>query len=221
MFDRGAWLTVAALSVVAVGCAKRTDAEARRAFERAQGRDPLGQGPRSEVVEGGGKGTFSRDKLGWDRVAEVLDSAVTIQRGSPDETRMAELAAQWCAVEPEPRDTDHGPVRVCNPEPPVIADGTSFTLELGGDGVVGLVAGDLSRADSETLAAMARERVTPLCTEPWLAATPDVDVAEPSFVTCPTEGGPLLSVGRFPGRPAAPDGSCPWPCSPRGRHAGL
>ena len=40
MFDRGAWLTVAALSVVSVGCAKRTDAEARRAFERALSLDP-------------------------------------------------------------------------------------------------------------------------------------------------------------------------------------
>lgn len=184
-----------------VGCARRTDAEARRAFERAQGRGAPGDGPRSEVVSGGGKGVFNRDKLGWDRVAQLLDNAVTIQRASPDEDRMAELAAQWCAIEPEPRDTEDGPVRVCNPEPPVIADGTTFTLELGGDGVVGLVASDLSRADSEALATKARERVTPLCAAPWSAATPDVDVTEPSFVTCPTEGGPLLSVGRFPRTP--------------------
>ena len=189
------------LALSLVGCAKRTDAEARRAFEQAQGRGAPGEGPRSEVVSGGGKGVFSRDKLGWDRVAQLLDNAVSIQRASPDEARMEELAAQWCAIEPEPRDTDHGPVRVCNPEPPVIADGTSFTLELGGDGVVGLVAADLSRADSEALATKARERVTPLCTAPWSAATPDVDVAAPSFVTCPTEGGPLLSVGRFPRTP--------------------
>ena len=131
---------------------------------------------------------FSRDKIGWDRVSEVLDSAVSVQRASPDDARIAKLAEQWCAVEPEPRQTADGLVRVCNPEPPVIADGTNFTLELGGDGVVGLVAADLTRADSEALAAQAQQMVAPLCTEPWTPATPNIDVADPRLRHLPRRG---------------------------------
>lgn len=197
MADRR-WALVLVL-VSNAACAKRTDAASQRAFDRAQGRGVNPTGPRSEVVSGGGGGVFDRQKFGWDRVAQVVGSAVSSMRASPDDQGFAELAAKWCGGQPEPIATPDGPVRVCIPEPPVIAGGTKFTLELGGDGVIGLVATDLSAPESRKVAKDARAAAKPLCTEPW-SENQAVDVAGPTFATCPAQGGPLLSVGRFPRR---------------------
>ena len=188
----------------ASGCPKRTDARAREAWASARGGGVAG-GKRPDTPAGGDARAPELEKIGWDRVAEVVHNAVAAMRTSPDDAALGKLAARWCSVEPEPRPTRDGNVRVCSPEPPVVASGTSFSLEMGGRGVIGLVTTDVSQKVSERIAAEARKAAQPYCMQPWTSAT-EGGAEDPSFHTCPAEGGPLLSVGRFPKRP----GSARW-----------
>ncbi|MBL4684220.1 MAG: hypothetical protein JKY37_06505 [Nannocystaceae bacterium] len=196
------WTLVLALGLGLGGCAKRTDARARQAFDGARGHGASERGPRSEVVAGAGGGVFEREKVGWERVAQMPGTAVSTMRASPNEGELAALATRWCSVQPEPRQTPDGPVRVCNPDPPLIVSGTAFSLELGGDGVIGLVATGLSSSDAKRVASEARLAAKRFCIEPWVRGVV-VDIADPSFHTCAAEGGPLLAVSRFPRRPGS------------------
>ncbi|MEM6994759.1 MAG: hypothetical protein AAF721_29870 [Myxococcota bacterium] len=196
------WCALVVSALGTSGCARRTDARSKSAFDSARGRGASKRQRQSEVVSGGGSGVFEQRKVGWARVDEMLGHAVSTLRAAPDDSKLAELAARWCAVEPEPRDTVDGPVLVCNPDPPIIVGGTSFSLELGGDGVIGFVAADLSSADSTRVAAEARKTAKHWCAEPWAKAA-TTDVADPTSHTCEAEGGPLLAVSRFPTRPGS------------------
>ena len=169
---RAASFALAMAVAVGSGCARRTDQRTRDAFNAARGGGQAGDGEKVVKSSGGGGGTFDRDKIGWERVAELVEEAVGIMRSSPNDDRFAELAARWCKIEPEPRNTVDGVVRVCNPEPPVVANGAPFSLEMGGEGVIGLVASDLTRADSERIALDAREAAGRFCVEPFESSSP-------------------------------------------------
>jgi len=200
------WLCAACtLTLLGGACVKQTNARARRAFDGARGSGSTAGGTRSETVTGGGGGTYEVKTRGWSRVSTLLGIAVDTLRAHPDDAALAELAGSWCFVEPEPKDTVDGRVRVCNPDPPVTAGGATFTLELGTEGVIGLVAADLSSESSERVATEARDAATGLCDGAW-AQVPRPEAAEPTFHTCPAKGGPVVTVGRFPHRP----GSARW-----------
>lgn len=195
---------------LASACARRTDRRVRAAWadaSKASGAGPgAGQGP----GDGPGGGTEAPPvRVGWDRLDEILDGALAEASVGTDEELMARLAERWCEVPPEPQLVDDGPVLVCIPDPPVKIDGHAFTLELGGEGVIGLVATELSLEDSTVLADEALRRTERWCTRPWTQANPRPATEtspEPSAAQlhmCPVEGSALLVVGRFVSSEAA------------------
>jgi hypothetical protein len=183
--------------VVPAGCAKRTDADVRAAWKH-RGEDPdatKGNGGEPGDEPGdrrrGRRRPLSDAPQGWVRVESLLQRASSVMARSPEPETLAHLAQRWCEVEPEPEETEDGWVRVCNPIPPLSVDGHAFALEVGAVGVIGLVASDLSGADSSALVQQALRATESLCARPWQ------EVASMDFHTCPIEGGPTLAVGRI------------------------
>ena len=192
----------AALCLLLVGCAKRTDAEVRQAWNaRADAVDPAvnpdgddagddgGEGPRGK---GRRPGSRRKPLAGWAGVERLLTRATFVMAGSPEPKVLASLATRWCEDEPDAQDTESGWVRTCEPVPPVQADGYAFTLEIGAVGVIGLVAQDLSRRDAARLVQAALRETRGLCSGPFQS------IASTTFHTCPIEGGSTLAVGHFP-----------------------
>jgi hypothetical protein len=182
------------------GCAKRTDEAMRRAWEKSAGRGTEPGGPGDAAAPGEDDDAKSgRVAFGWARVDEVLVTAVELLHTGPDDSMLARLAERWCAVEPVPQTTDHGPVFVCHPSPPVTVEGHSLVLELGAPGIIGLVARDLTEAQSLALTERARKATGHRCTGPW-AQAPGVTARDGTlreeFHTCATLYGPVLAVGR-------------------------
>jgi hypothetical protein len=202
---------LAVLVGLAPACARRTDARTRRAWQKtAQAGPAEGSGPDASG-DTDAAGEDERAPLeGWPRVAEIVERAEQVMAISPDAGVIAQLAQEWCGIEPEVQATDHGDVRVCFPDPPVSAGGHTFTLELGSLGVIGLVASDLSNAESRALAQEARGMTGGRCTRPW-KSTPTLRGPESKeeFHTCSVAGGPILVVGRVP----LPAGSDVWQVS--------
>lgn len=186
-----------------VACAGRLDEGTRKAWRRSGAqRDPDAPArPGSQVKPGETPKNRPPPALGWARVDELLEGAVTIMRRSPDDETLARLAQTWCGDEPRRATTDDGEVWTCEPKPPIVVDGARFTLELGAPGVIGLVAANLSAADGERIAQRARQTAQRWCVAPWTAvSTHDDDPSsrKPKLETCPIEGGPQLAVGRLP-----------------------
>ena len=196
-------LLLSLLALATAGCARRTDAATRRAWQKAGGgpTDPSdgatadGEGG---DANGNGDGTKRPPAFGWDRVGQLLDDGLEVMALSPDDEAFNELAAQWCDVEPEARDSPDGPVYVCFPTPPLRVDEARFSLELGGAGVIGLVVRDVSAAEATKIETKARELAAKRCQGPWRDAGEQADAHGGSrFTTCPAGGGPILAVGRF------------------------
>lgn len=208
--------TAAVLTLpLAGGCAKRTDARARAAFEGGPGAG-TSVAPEDRIVSsGGGGGAIERRVVGWPRVAKMIGEAIDVLQTAPRSEDLARLAERWCAVAPEPQATLRGEVFVCTPTPPLTADGQGFTLELGGEGVIGLVASNLSGDDADRLLTEAKRIAATHCDAPWNDPTQqDAEGTssksdQPRFDTCPARGGTLLAVGRLPER----DGSEQWQVS--------
>jgi hypothetical protein len=197
---RAALVVIASVIACATGCARRTDEAMRRAWEQSAGAgtrpgaaaDPSAEGDDDESAA-------PRIKFGWERVDEVLTSAVDLLHIGPDDPTLARLAERWGAVEPVPQETTHGPVFVCHPHPPVSVDGHRMVLELGAPGVIGLVARDLTEVQSLTLTEQARKAAGRLCAEAWTpapAVTARDGTLREEFHTCATLDGPMLTVGR-------------------------
>lgn len=204
----------AACLLLALGpaCTRLTDQRVRQAWGGAG--KTAGAGTAGPVVPGDGprgEDGPAPVRVGWDRVDEILDGALAEANLGTDDEVMARLAERWCRVQPEAKQSDEGPVLVCIPNPPVQVDGHAFTLELGGEGVIGLVAAELSAEESSALADEALRRTERWCTRPWN----DVSDTEPSpaaatrLHTCPTEGSALVVVARF----VSPAGSNRWQVS--------
>lgn len=187
---------------LAVACTKRTDERIRKAWgggAKAAGAgagngEGLGDDPEGDTEA-------APIRVGWDRLDEILDGAVAEASLGTDDEVMARLAERWCEVQPEPRPSDEGPVLVCLPDPPVQIDGHAFSLELGGEGVIGLVAAELSAAESSALADEALRRTERWCTRPWNDVSPRPTEPPPAptakLHSCPVEGSAFLVVARF------------------------
>jgi hypothetical protein len=181
------------------GCAARADARARAAFERSS---PGAE--RDDSTDGGagsGGGIYEPGtelpKQGWPRVADIVQRSADILEVSITADTLARLAQAWCAVEPEPMETEHGVVRICYPQPPVTIDGHAFSLELAAIGVIGLVAGDLSDAESRALTEQALAKMKSACRGPFQEELDRRD-SRHELYTCPTPSGSLLAIGRLP-----------------------
>lgn len=191
----GAWLFGPA------ACAHRIDAQSRAAFEKSSGRssgDEANERVRSsESGDPGGDPDALPAKAGWERLNELVGESTSILEASPSPATVARLAQTWCDVEPEATQTDHGEVRACFPNPPLVVDGHRFTLELGAIGVIGLVATDLSERESRALTSRALSRTREVCIDSFTTGSSQREV-EHEVHTCATAGGSLLAIGRLP-----------------------
>lgn len=212
----GGWTITAALALaIGLGCAKRTDERVREAW--GGGSKAAGAGAAAEEDTGDGPDGETEAapvRVGWDRLDEILDGALAEASLGTDDEVMARLAERWCEVRPEPQPTGEGPVLVCLPSPPVQIDGHAFSLELGGEGVIGLVATELSPEESSALADEALRRTERWCTRPWNDVSPRPTEPSPPAAmarlhTCPVEGSALLVVARF----VSPTGAGRWQVS--------
>ena len=189
--------------VLAVACAKQTDRRVREAWGGGSKAVGAGAAIGHDTGDGpDGETDAAPIRVGWDRLDEILDGALTEAGLGTDDEVMARLAERWCEVQPEPQRTEDGPVLVCNPDPPVQIDGHAFSLELGGEGVIGLVATELSPEESSALAEEALRRTERWCTRPWNDVSPrPTEPSQPAAMarlhTCPAEGSALLVVARF------------------------
>ena len=116
---------------------------------------------------------------------------------SGDVARVAALTDRWCSTDPTPQDTPHGPVVVCFPEPPIVAGGQSFTLEMGGSGMVGLVASSLGGSESKKLAATIRNKASAWCSGSFKTVRSRQNAHEDLY-TCALDAGTTLAVARLP-----------------------
>ena len=189
---------VAAIALLPA-CARRTDDAMRRAWEESAGRGAQGGAGADPNGNGDHESSAPRVAFGWARVDEMLVQAVDLLAIGPDDTQIARLAERWCTVVPEPHATHRGPVRVCHPSPPVRLEGHTMVLEMGAPGIIGLVARDLTEAQSVALSERARTAATRLCTGDWEPApvvTERDGRLREEFHMCTALGGPVLAVGR-------------------------
>lgn len=192
-------IAVSLLAIVQLGCAARREARVRRAWnaQRATAEDPSANGSDGSADEDPDSPAAVAPKEGWDKVEELLTRTADVLTTAPSPEVLAELATKWCEVEPIPRKTEHGEVRVCYLYPPVRVQGIALTLELSETGVIGFVAPDVDAVKSQELATEARRTLEPLCAQSsWTTATAGLDVQ-----TCEVEGGSTLAVGRLQARP--------------------
>jgi len=210
MTDRGrcrvrgrAGLIAALAALSAGGCAAQRERETAAVWtEATRGRDPV-EVPSDPDVSPGTEA--ARRLTGWPRLEALLREAER-RLTQDDELDFAELAAEWCRPEAiaQPLQTEHGTVRVCEPDPPVRASERAFTLELGGEGSIGFVADDLTDGQAGALWDAALERIAPLCaagegrgaTGPWQEVTPRATTALVDVRRCWMAEGQALVVAR-------------------------
>ncbi len=187
-------------AVLLAGCAAQREARVRRAWnpDASGPSDPSG-GEGEVPSEGADEGSRAAPpKQGWARVEELLTRTTDVLTTAPSPDVLAELATKWCEVEPIPRQTRHGEVRVCYLYPPVRVKGVALTLELSAEGIIGFVAPELDVAKSREIAAEALETLGYLCTGAWSSSSDTLDLK-----TCTISGGSTLAVGRIQPRPDA------------------
>lgn len=195
-------LVAIAMAAVLMGaCTKRIDDKVRDAWGGST-KAPTANGGADAILEGNGEVQDEGEapvREGWDRAEEILDIALQEAAVGTDDEVMARLADRWCATEPTPKTLDDEVVRVCLPNPPVQIDGLTFGLELGGGGVIGLVARGLTAEESSRLAKEARRRTERWCTQTWTShpADPTSPSEDARLYTCAVEGSALLAVGSF------------------------
>lgn len=194
--------TVGLLLALPPACAKRTDERVRAAWGKSSQAPGEARGGDRRIRDQEGSETESEPILrGWERIGQILDGAVAEAALGTDDEVFARLAERWCDTAPNPRRTEEGTVLVCLPDPPVQIDGQVFSLELGGEGVIGLVAAELPIEASTSLVTAALDELDRWCTHPWTDVTPSPsDPDEPATAelhTCPVEGSAVLVVARF------------------------
>jgi hypothetical protein len=186
-----------ALALAVAGCAAQREARVRRAWNKQDPRRGGPAGPTRDVeTEEQDEPTAAPPKQGWARVEELLERTTAVLTTAPSPSVLAELAVKWCEVEPAPRQTPYGEVRVCYLYPAVRVDGIALTLELSEQGIVGFVAPELDRAKSQALVEEARGKLEHLCQQPWQRVDAQLEVE-----TCTVNGGSTLAVGRLQPRP--------------------
>lgn len=190
--DLAGWMIV---GFCALGCARRTDAETRAAFEAAsRPREPSGKAPR-ERPDRRRLPTADDPRTAWQAIGELLEASITLLGSDTSVAAFTAAATGWCAVRPEPKTTRAGPTYACFPREPLAIGRRTFTLEIAPGGVVGLHMDELDEATSRSIADQARAAVARLCATPF-AAVPTDDAKSSGFHTCPVDGGSTLAVGQ-------------------------
>lgn len=195
---------VLALVFACSACSSATQAS-RDAWDRAV----TNQGGASKGGDGAGGGRGGQKGSGpgdtWQGLAQFTIDASELLAGGSTTVSLPRLAEQLCSAAPDVPDAPDAPDEDsaadslrCAPRTPLAALGRDFELELGrSPSSIGLLADDLSDQDSSELVSQIRQRLRGVCREPWSRADNALAV-EQEFHTCPTAGGAVLAVGRFP-----------------------
>jgi hypothetical protein len=197
---RGCYLrTVRPLLALALACSACAGAgqTSRDAWDRAvasqAGANKGGDGAGGS--RGGQNGSGARDN--WQGLAQFTTDASELLAGGSTTVSLARLAERLCSEVPDTHEQEPAPDFVrCPPRTPLAALGREFELELGGSSI-GLLAENLSDDDSSELVRQLLQRLRGVCREPWSRAD-NALAAFQEFHTCPTAGGAVLAVGRFP-----------------------
>lgn len=183
---------LASLALAGPACAKDTGEQTRKNWTEAVGKADAQRAKQPRSVEAAAVG--AEGTTAWERMRAILTRGdVVLARGGGDEA-MEVLSERWCAAEPSPQATDHGPVRVCRPEPPLETGGHGLVLEMGSG--LGLTAQDLGDVESRELRDRIREEARPLCRQDWRvpAGSPREGI---QLQICPLPSGATLALGRF------------------------
>lgn len=183
-----------ASTAVGGGCANRTDARTRAAFEAAQ------RGERAPTTDGRGRRNPQRrdprrtSPTAWSGLDDRLADAIDLLAAGIDGDTLIATTGKWCAVTPEPSASETGPTYVCFTEPALNFERRSFILEVARTGVIGFEMRELSGPQSREIATRATDALAHHCARPFAKAVSTVgDEAE--FSTCPVDGGSTLAIG--------------------------
>jgi hypothetical protein len=187
-------LSLPILAVATGGCARRTDAENRAAFEAATQPSKAPDARRPDRPGRRPRPTPGDPRTAWQSLGDLLERSITLLDTDVEQAAFIATATGWCAVKPEPRMTRTGLTYLCFPREGLSIGRRSFTLEVSPNGVIGLHIDELDEATSKALADQARAAVAGLCATAF-APTPAEDEASRSFQTCPVDGGSTLAVG--------------------------
>lgn len=183
-----------ALMLLDEGCAGRTDARTRAAFEAAQ------RGAPAPSTDGGGRrdpqrrGPRTTSPTAWSQLDEMLDDAIDLLARGIDVDTLITTTGRWCAVTPEPSASETGPTYVCFTEPALTFERRTFILEVARTGLIGFEMRELSATQSRDIATRATDALAHHCARPFAKAVSTAG-DESEFSTCPVDGGSTLAIG--------------------------
>ncbi len=200
-------LACGALIGGAAACAGRETQASRAAWQRAveSGNPATGGGGGTSQGRGGGA---LADPSAWRDLHKFTVDAAELVALGVSTAPLDALIDKLCAEPPEEDPAVIEPEAVrCQPKPAMDPLGHPLMLELGRRGTIGLVATELSSADSEALVALALEQMAGACSGPW-TRIPSIPTEE--FHTCMAPSGSTLVLGRFLGHPPGQAQSESW-----------
>lgn len=189
-------LATLALALGAGACAGRETDASRAAWQRAvQSDSPATAGGRGTTT-GGGSGTLA-DTTAWRDLNKFTAGAAERLSLGISTAPLDSLIDELCAEPPEAAEAEAviEPEAVrCPPKPAMDPLGHPLMLELGRRGTVGLVAEELSPADSSALVELALQQMAGACAGAW-TKIPSVPTEE--LHTCMSPTGSRLVLGRI------------------------
>lgn len=186
-----------ALPLATGACAAKGENELRASWNKAVEKAAV------EEREAAGDATKKDGKKGikaeseWGKLGRFVDEVSDRVALGLATVKVVDLVEELCDGTPDTETLDDHLVYHCTPGTVRSVLGHTLTLELGENGVVGLVAMDLSGADSQTLLDETLTRADKWCEQP-LEEAPRAENAHVDFHTCITAAGPALVLGRFP-----------------------
>lgn len=186
-----------AVGLVATACARKAEEAARSAWDSAVRGQGAGKGDGGPGGSGAGDDP-QRDAEEWTAVTGVVaDIGETFAPGVST-VDVEALAERLCGRPPDRREEGGEILYTCEPEPRLIVLNESLEYEISTSGVVGIVAPDLTAADSQELLQAAKAQLGGACRRPWTAVDASAENAHDEFYTCPQTNGSTLAVGRLP-----------------------
>lgn len=184
-----------------VSCAYRIDRQSRNNFKSAKAATskttPNGEVEDERRPRQRGDQTHLQ---GWERVNAMVGRGIRLLSRSPGDERFERIANNLCQTTAKVEQTEHGVVRLCELDEPVIVRGHELSLELGGEGMLGLVLQDVDELESRRIVTDARNNIQDQClTEFQRVPSSHASAARrEEFYTCLVDGGSTLVVGRIP-----------------------
>lgn len=186
-----------AVGLVVAACAKKAEEAARSAWDAAVRGPGAGDGDGESNGPGGGDDP-QRDAEEWTAVTAVVDDIGEAFAPGVATVDLEALAERLCGRPPDRREEGGEMVFTCEPDPRLLVMNESLEYEISTSGVVGIVAPDLTQAESQELLQAAKQRLSAGCRRPWATVDASAENAHDEFYTCVHDNGSTLAVGRLP-----------------------